>query len=258
MIRVTKSNPCPVCQRPDWCMYSEDGKAAICARVSEGSKKKCGDAGWLHIIKEGDRPTGKPYKRFRPEPVRDFSDESEIFQTAIADWQINDLAGSLGVKSVSLKRLNVGFDGEAYTFPMMDENRKIIGIRRRFDDGRKFALAGSSNGLFIPGGLDKEKPLVICEGPTDCAAGLDLGFEAIGRPNCASKIAMTARFARGRKKIVIICDNDMPGRDGAKKLAEELVRCCTSVKIISPPPGIKDLREWKQKRYFGGLVRYGS
>lgn len=255
MLRVTRSNPCKVCERPDWCMYSEDGQAAICARVSEGAKKRCGEAGWLHILKEGSRPDGKAIKRYIPKPVRDFSDECEAFKAAIADWQIKILAGSLSVSSESLNRLSVGFDREAYTFPMMDENLRIIGIRRRFDDGRKLALAGSSNGLFIPYGLDEDKTLVICEGPTDTAAALDLGFEGIGRPNCDSKIEMTVRFARGRNKVVIVCDNDTPGRDGAKKLAEELVKCCPEVKIISPPPGIKDLREWKQKRYFG--ERYG-
>jgi hypothetical protein len=127
---------------------------------------------------------------------------------------------------------------------MRDENCKIIGIRRRFGDGHKRAITGSRNGLFIPAGLSKDKPLFICEGPTDTAAALDLGFEAIGRPNCDSKIDMTVRFARGRR-IMIVCDNDPPGREGAKKLAGELIKCCPAVKIIAPPAEGMDLRQWK-------------
>jgi len=50
MIRVNKTNPCKICKKPDWCMYSEDGQVAICSRVSEGSKKRSGDAGWLHVV----------------------------------------------------------------------------------------------------------------------------------------------------------------------------------------------------------------
>ncbi len=137
----------------------------------------------------------------------------------------------------------MGYDGKAFTFPMRDEKCKIIGIRRRFGDGYKKAITGSQNGLFIPAGLSSDKPLFITEGPTDTASALDLGFDAVGRPNCDSKIEMTVRFARGRK-IVIICDNDLPGRDGAKKLAKELILHCPEVKIICPPAGIKDLRQW--------------
>jgi len=256
MIRGNKANPCPVCQKPDWCMYSED--AAICARVSEGSTKKCGDAGWLHVLKDGSKSFEKAVRRYVPKSVRDFSVESDRFKAAITAEQIEKLSKSLGVSSESLKRLDVGFDGEAFTFPMRDENLKVIGIRRRFDDGRKFAAAGSTNGLFIPEGLASDKPLVICEGPTDTAAGLDMGFEAIGRPNCNSRIKMTVEFARGRKKIVIVADNDAVGCAGAKNLAAELVKCCRQVKIICPPMGIKDLREWKQKKFDGGRFRYGS
>ena len=46
-IRVTKRNPCPVCGKPDWCLISEDGKAAICARI------------------ESDRPAGSKDKQSR-------------------------------------------------------------------------------------------------------------------------------------------------------------------------------------------------
>ena len=45
MLRVNKKNLCPICGKPDWCLIDEDGSAAICQRISEGAKKKCGDAG---------------------------------------------------------------------------------------------------------------------------------------------------------------------------------------------------------------------
>lgn len=263
MIRVNKTNPCKICKKPDWCIYSEDGQVAICARVSEGSKKKCGDAGWLHVL---DSDTGqaknvkfkiKNYSEVSTnKPAPDFSKLAKEYQDRLSDRQCRWLALSLGITEKSLQRLGTGFDGKAFTFPMRDENLKIIGIRRRFGDGNKKALFGSTNGLFIPSDLIHDKPLVICEGPTDCGAALDLGFEAIGRPNCDSKIEMTVQFARGRK-VVIICDNDTPGRDGAKKLAAELIKRCPAVKIICPPLGVKDLREWKKQGFNGGQISYG-
>jgi hypothetical protein len=265
MLRVSKRHPCPICEKPDWCLYSEDGTAAICARISEGSKKRCGEAGWLFLLdrkdariqkSEGRRPTTKE-RNIKPPG---FETLTRQYQDRISQRQMRWLGASLGITEKSLQRLCIGFDGKAFTFPMRDENMRIIGIRRRFGDGNKKALAGSCNGLFIPTGLSNDKPLFICEGPTDCAVALDLGFEAIGRPNCDSKIEMTVRFAKGRK-IVVISDNDPPGRSGAKKLANKLIDHCPEVKIICPPVAGMDLRQWRtlqgKKGFKRGQIRYG-
>jgi hypothetical protein len=251
MIRVNKANPCKICLKPDWCLYSEDGSVAICQRVEEGSKKRCGDAGWLHVVGPDTRQTKNiKFKTSKFEntntPKPDFERIARDCQERLSDRQLRWLGKSLGITPKSLQRLCVGWDGKAFSFPMYDENRKIIGIRRRFGDGKKFAVKGSSNGLFIPLGLSESGPLFITEGPTDCGAALDLGFDAIGRPNCDSKVDMTVRFARGRK-ITIIADNDSVGVEGARKLSAKLIECCPAVKIIVPPLGVKDLRQWKQR-----------
>jgi len=262
MIRVNKANPCPICKKPDWCVYSKDGQVAICARVSEGSKKRCGDAGWLHVIgpdtgqtKNIKFKTSKFDNTNTPKP--DFERIASDCQERLSDRQLRWLGESLGITPKSLQRLCVGWDGKAFSFPMYDENRKIIGIRRRFGDGKKFAVKGSCNGLFIPQGLSDTEPLFICEGPTDTAAALDLGVDAVGRPNCNSRIDMTVRFARGRK-ITIIADNDAVGIEGAKILSKRVIECCPEVKIIIPPPGIKDLRQWKQQGLSKGWHNNGS
>jgi hypothetical protein len=262
MQRVTKSNPCPVCGKPDWCLVAKDGSAAICARIEDGSTKRCGDAGWLHVVGP-DTGQAKNVKfsinKFdntnKPKP--DFDRLARNYQERLSDRQLRWLGESLGIAPISLQRLGVGWDGKAFSFPMYDENRKIIGIRRRFGDGKKFAVKGSYNGLFIPQGLSESGPLFITEGPTDCAAALDLGFDAIGRPNCDSKVDITVRFARGRR-ITIIADNDAVGIAGAKKLSAKLIECCPEVKIIVPPPGIKDLRQWKQQGLSKGWHNNGS
>ena len=256
MLRVSKSHPCAICQKPDWCMYSEDGQVAVCARISEGAKKKCGDAGWLHILVPGTKPTGKPIKRYVPEPVKDFTAEAVSYQAAISDKQIEELALSLDVSIDSLERLCVGWDGESWTFPMRNENLKIIGIRRRFPNGKKLSVKCSSNALFVPDGLSNVGDLIITEGESDCAAALDLNFDAIGRPNCNSRIDMTCKFARGRK-VTIIADRDRAGVKGAKKLARKLIKHCPEVMIIVPPLGIKDLREWVKKGFNVGAKEHG-
>jgi hypothetical protein len=177
---------------------------------------------------------------------KDFKPFVEQCRRQLSQQRLNLLAVSLGVSVNSLKRLKTGWDGEAYTFPMSNAEGMTIGIRRRFPNGYKCSVTGSRTGLFIPSNLSGNESLLLVEGESDMAAALDLGFDTIGRPNCNSKVEMTAKAARGREEIVIIGDNDLPGKNGAEKLAEALVIYYPSVKIVYPPDSIKDLRQWLQ------------
>lgn len=51
---VTRSNPCSVCGKSDWCLMSVDSTgvptAACCNRISTGSRKKLPGGGYLHIF----------------------------------------------------------------------------------------------------------------------------------------------------------------------------------------------------------------
>ncbi|OHB54350.1 MAG: hypothetical protein A2173_10105 [Planctomycetes bacterium RBG_13_44_8b] len=55
---------------------------------------------------------------------------------------------------------------------------------------------------------------------------------------------MTAKAVKDYKEIVIVGDNDTAGKEGAEKLASCLAVHCPNVKVICPPEGIKDLRQW--------------
>ena len=251
MQRVRRNSPCPVCGKPDWCLVAPDKSAAICARIDQGSIKRCGDAGWLHILRTDSAKFPKRRglsRRIIAEPAETdgkcFEQLAEKYHQQLTTERLCTLSESLGVSAVSLKRLRIGWDGGAFVFPMSNDFGNVIGIKRRLPDGRKLSLIGSKTGLFIPAGLSPERMLLVCEGPTDAGAALDLGFDAIGRPNCNSRVEMTARAARGRTEIVIIADNDCAGKSGAEKLADSLILHFQSVKIVHPPEGIKDLRMW--------------
>lgn len=254
MVRVNRNRPCPICGKPDWCLVAKDGSAAICARIQDGSKKKCGDAGYLHILanrhnRHNRHARGVKWRHHvksssaRPRS-NGFAELTSRYQQELKKEALNRLASALGVSCRSLQRLQVGWDGRAYTFPMSNDFGKILGIQRRFPNGAKVSLKGSKAGLFMPVGLDQAGPLMICEGPSDTAGALDLGFDAIGRPNCNSLVEMTVTVAGDRTDIVIIADNDNVGITGAMKLAGRLRRQCPSVKILQPPDDIKDLRQW--------------
>jgi len=253
-IRVTRRKPCPICQRPDWCSVSANGQVVVCMRAE--SEKPCRSGGWFHRLSEPVRYKPEIRRKPKPVPVEDFTDLACRYEQQLQD--IDLLAKSLGLSVRSLERLQAGWTGQAYSFPMRDGRERIIGIRIRGRDGRKWCVPGSHNGLFWPEGVyaGSDYPLVICEGPTDCAALLDMEFDAIGRPSCQGGVDHIIEFLKGRRReVVIMADKDppkkrpdgsvwYPGQEGAARLGKEIRPFVRSLKIIKPPFH-KDVRDWR-------------
>lgn len=231
--RVNKKRPCRICSRTDWCGYSDN--AVICMRVE--SDHPTNNGGWLHreIV---PRAYVKPVKI-----VESTVDVSRLWLRWFeeTDYQrIGVLASELGVTTDALCALGCAWNGKACAFPMKDAEGKVIGIRLRGADGRKWAVKGSRQGLFIPE-VDIQTTAYIVEGPTDAAAALTLGLYAIGRPSCLGCEEMVVSLIHARKirRAVIVADNDGPGQRGAVKLKNQLpIFSC----LWTPP--CKDLREF--------------
>lgn len=158
------------------------------------------------------------------------------------------LSETLGIHNAVLDKFHTGFTGTAYSFPMFGADDELIGIRLRTLDGLKYSVTGGRNGLFVPTSVFNPRyPLIITEGESDCMAAYQMGFQAIGRPGNMQCIPMTADWMgeHGFTKAVLISDNDKPGREGTKALANYLVfERGMEAKIIAPPKQFKDFRQW--------------
>jgi phage/plasmid primase-like uncharacterized protein len=184
--------------------------------------------------------------------------------TMAARWRLPEdsprlrrLATALGLSPPSLHRLAAGWspDHRAWVFPMTDAAGQVVGIRLRGDNGRKWAVPGSREGLFVPSGPTPGGRLLVTEGPTDCAALLELKFPAVGRPSCSGGVRHVVRLVKrlAPAEAVIVADYDPPdargrraGLTGAERLAATLVAYVRVVKVIIPPHGLKDARAWLQ------------
>ena len=265
-VRVTKRRPCPICERPDWCGVSDDGVVAHCMRVESPKPTRAG--GWIHRLAD-PAPTSRPRRARRP------AERPEIAWVALMSrytaetlpGDVRRLAGLLGVSTASLKRLGVAWAAEhhAWAIPMQDAGERVIGIRLRPERGKKWAVRGSHNGLFVPdGGIPEQvETILVAEGPTDVAALLDLGFCAIGRASCSGQVDMLVDVLY-RRNVVIVADRDeakkrpdgsefYPGQEGAERLAEALFGKARTVKVIKPLQG-KDAREWKLAGATGDII----
>lgn len=240
-LRREKGTECPVCRKKDqWCTMSSDG-AICCMRVQSSKPMKNG--GWLH--KQWDEiPKFVPIVTSQPKPEVDFPFVHSFLGLRTTDKQLKALADKLGVEPLSLKYIGAVWDNQstAWAFPMRDSDRKVIGIRLRSMDGQKWSAIGSRQGLFLPTiPTDGQRQIYCCEGPTDLAAMLSLGFLAIARPSCLGCEEMVNDFIRKEKikEVVLVADNDGPGLRGAEKLQKALkVKSC----LLIPPS--KDIREF--------------
>ena len=242
--RVSGHNRCPICNGDSWCTVAPDASAVRCKREQspKPSHGEDGDA-WLHVRVERVEPVRR---RARPlpmlTPLRDLRPLAELHQARLDDVRLQHLAENLGVSAESLKRLGFGWSGSANSAPMFDADRNTVGIRYRALDGRKWSERGGKEGVFLPA-VEPSDPLVIVEGPTDAAAALTLGFDALGRPSCHGATKTTSKLCKGRR-VVVVADRDDVGRRGADALVSAIVPYVLGVSLVEPPAPHKDLRAW--------------
>lgn len=241
--RVSPKNPCRVCQKPDWCTFSENG-AACCMRVQSDIPMKNG--GFLHkdnsfipnfvVRRKPDLPP--------QEPTIDFHLLWNQWNLQTPRSKVDAQAIKLGVSPEALWAYQPAWSAinRAWGFPMRNSSGQITGIRLRAENGEKWAVKGSKQGMFLPQRVQVTSPIVIVEGPTDAAAGLSMGFFTIGRASCSANSRDIMEFASkwGIRDAIIISDNDDPGLVGSARLRKELngINCA----ICTLPA--KDLREF--------------
>lgn len=251
-LRVDKENPCRICEHTDWCSYSLDPTAGSCCMRAVDGGKLMKNGGYFYPFDESKPlpPPPKPAKE-RPAPPN-FGEMMRKWSKTIA-LEFNDQCRAMGVSVAAMQWLGAVWaeDRKAMAFPMYDatchNGNRPIGIRLRVPEGKKFAVTGSSSGIFYPYGCYKHIPsfdrLYICEGPTDTSAALDMGCFAIGRAACrgGEGYVLSVLDQLQPDDVVIVTDNDGPGVAGARDLIRHIKQ---PTRMLTPPT--KDLRSFRQ------------
>jgi hypothetical protein len=243
--RVSKREPCPVCQHDSWCSI---GESVVRCKHIKSDRPSPGDDGdaWLHPLDGASHHLSNghvPTRKAKQKSSTNWGDVARRFANEITSEQVQALAKGLGVNPAALTDLGLGWSGSQYTFPMFADDGSVCGIRTRSPrTGEKKSWSRCSNGI-----LRRLKPedglLLVCEGESDTAAALTLGFDAVGVPGAGQCAAIVAAYARGRD-VAVARDNDTPGKEGAMRLAQKLLGAAKSVRIVAPPSEHKDLRAW--------------
>lgn len=251
--RVTALSPCPICKKTRWCMITADRSAVICPRIEEGSSKHIDGSGYLHVLRYTPFTSGD----WVPEKERALPEHNEVLAIRARQWlaevtneSVEELSTTLGVSDESINLLNIGWNQgmNAWTFPMFrvgseSHLRRLIGIKVRTRQGKKFCIKGSKQGLFIPNNFPESGVVYVCEGESDTASLLTCGLRAVGRPSATGGVKLLGELLKNRQ-VVVCMDRDGIGRKGANSLADYLKCHAQDVRLLEPPEKYKDMREW--------------
>lgn len=207
-------------------------------RIDSG--KPCANGGYLHALDASPQKLPPRPNVEAPPKINVTQIMHEWREKTQPEW-IAKLGLQLGVSAVALASLGCAWSAlhRAWAWPMYDGYYEPVGIRLRTSEGKKFAVTGSHQGLFLPA-TKPGRELMICEGPTDTSAALSVGMFAIGRPSCLGCEGFVNDFIRtaGVTRVIVCADADTPGQNGADKLQSAL-----SVPSIIWTPCAKDIRD---------------
>lgn len=288
-IRSTASEPCPVCGRSG-CSYRDDRELLICWRGSD----RASVPGWRYV--EPGKSGGSLYARedsqnglratFSSVEIPTLPGSSVWASRATkhlehpeADGRRRELAKMLGVSSVSLAGLSVGWKPGAHgvgawTYPQRTASGDVVSVglrlnrdedRQRYDyDGKTKSPPGL---IFVPGRwLTAAGPVLSVEGMSDVAALDTIGLDAVGHPGNSPRGLLLDELEKILRKvpddrpIVAVAerdpgredDPDSPGRKGARLKAQALAnRLGRRIGVALPPDGAKDSRAWVREHTAG-------
>ena len=225
-IRVTRANPCKICEKGSWCSVSEDGEVVRCMRAQNNrpSPGKDGTVGYIWQLTEKvdidkliqHEKKDKP-ERLTLEQIAELHDKFVGHREA--ERKREEEGEKLGVRPSTLRSMEVGVGwdergAEFSSWPSRNGDGKIVGIVRRYASGKKLTYPGTSNsGVFTPAWWwHRMGPVLIVEGGSDTAALTDANLCALGRPSNTGGAQFIARMMQRHRpaaKLLVIVEEDV-------------------------------------------------
>jgi hypothetical protein len=199
LVRVTKSNPCPHCGKPDWCYFI--GELSVCNRDQPPA------TGW-----EATSKTDKDGKIYYARP----QEKKPVRPAQTRYWEYPARDGS---RLVRVKRIDFG-----------DGRKKDI-KQERWDENKKDWVTGWGNVIRdnipiyryaeVRGAIANGKQILLVDGE-QCADILwEFNLAATTSIGGMGKFSLAnSKDLEGAKVVVIVPDRDEPGIKDADKVAE--------------------------------------
>jgi hypothetical protein len=197
-------------------------------------------------IKGANARGGSPLQTFNTE--RKSGKSSRVTQPYVDSWArklwsnqpaLDELVSQRGFTEDTIRRFEIGWDGQRYTLPVRDENHQLVNIRRyKMGASRDKMLNIQNHGgvrLYNVEVIEKNQIIVLCEGEMDTILLNQEGIAAVTATAGAGTFndEMAKHF---QDKTVFICyDNDDEGSLGAAKAGKMIAVYAREVYKVDIP-----------------------
>jgi len=169
-------------------------------------------------------------------------------------------ANEYGISDAVLDELEIkSQDGETIAFPVF-MHEKLMDIRSYNQEHtpKCKSRSGAVAGLILPYDIWKAQPpekwTLLCAGEKDMAVARSNGFNAITLTGGESATPTTPLAFTG-KRIAIVYDNDGPGKNGGKRLANFLLPIAKEVRLVT---GFHEICKEDKEDITDFFVKYGQ
>jgi DNA primase len=222
----------------------------------------------LGVDADNPAPTSQPHKAQPPPttnpPISPRKVKLWHQELRDKDAKVKWLIRHRGMKRKTLKKYQIGWDGQRYTIPVLDEKGQIVNVRR-YDPakgsnakiihytekrGDKTLKYGRPARLFGVDELVKARNgqrVHITEGEWDRLMLAQEGWIAVtGTHGAKTWLDSWTKLFKG-KDVVLLFDNDAAGKRASSKVGKELLPVAKRVRVVNLPldaDGMKDVSDW--------------
>lgn len=195
------------------------------------------------ILDDTKEEVAAPSEEVKTKPTKEFPFTQEhINQRQLALENDSNLREDLIEKTKwtveTIKRFEIGFDRASQRFWIpIKENNRLVNIRRYAPDGdpKVVNVTGFGEARLFPYSNLEEREIFLMEGEKDCILANQHGFNAITITSGAGTFKSNWKQHFVDKDVIICYDIDEAGKDGAKRVADNLVDVARSTRIINLP-----------------------
>jgi DNA primase len=142
-----------------------------------------------------------------------------------------------GWSSTTLRRFELGYDGERITIPVREADGKLVSVLRYKPGAERKMLAPRGAGRFLFPAPERVKvsDVWLVEGEPDAISAFELGLPAVAVPGVATwKPEWVERF-RGRA-VTICFDSDIQGRNAVLERREQFAAAGIPARAVDLAP----------------------
>lgn len=176
--------------------------------------------------------------------IKDAHQEALAFHANISP-EVREYVNGRGITNETIERFKIGSNGNSVTVPSF-RNKKIVTWQSRSISDKTFYIKKNTEAWFL-GFIDRESPVVICEGMFDALTVDQCGYCSMGLRGLNLNDDYIDILKHHKHGVILCLDNDQSGAVGTKKAIRNLLGSGIRFRICVQKDG-KDINDYLQEK----------